>query len=125
MADLRGYPELNIAFVAMAPPEEAAAFRETMASPHRFICDPDRKLHAQFGIASAKFSQVINPRVLLKTAKALRYGVAKPTGDPLSLGAVIVLDRDGKERWTHHAKDVADNATPREIAEALKTAGGG
>lgn len=106
----------------MASPGEANAFREDYRSPHRFVCDPERILHAEYGIALARFGQVLSPRVLLRTAASLRYGIARPTGDPLSLGATIVLNRTGEVAWSHYARDIADNATPAEIAEALRGA---
>lgn len=124
VAELSSRPELNVVFVTMSPPEETEAFRRAMHSPHRFVCDPERKLHGEFGIATARLGQVIGPRVLLKTAGAIKHGFAKPTSDPLSLGATVVLDREGQTTWTHRAKDVADNATPDQIRDALRLSEG-
>jgi hypothetical protein len=113
---------LNVVYVAMAGPGEANAFREDYHSPHRFVCDPQRVLHGQYGVGLARFSQVLSPRVLMRTVSSLRYGMARPTGDPLSLGATVVLNRAGEVVWSHFARDVAENATPAQIAEALRQA---
>lgn len=120
VAQLSDHPELNIVFVAMAGPGEANAFREDHHSPHRFVCDPQRALHARFGVGLARFGQVLSPRVLVRTVGSLRYGMARPTGDPLSLGATLVLNRAGEVVWSRHARDIADNASPAEIAQALR-----
>lgn len=119
VAQLAAHPELNVVFVAMAGSGEVNAFREDYASPHRFVCDPERVLHAQYGIATARMGQVLSPRVLARSLAAWRYGVSRPTGDPMSLAATIVLNESGEVTWTHHSKDVADNATPEQIAKAL------
>jgi peroxiredoxin len=119
---LREHPDLNVVFVAMASPDEAAEFRARVGSPHRFVADPDRKLHGLFGIESAGFAQVLNPRVLLRGVSAMRYGVSQPTGDPRSLGGAFVVSRAGEVVWSRRARDVADNASPEEIAAALAAA---
>lgn len=119
VVQLRDYPDLNVVFVAMAGPGETNEFRTDHASPHRFVCDPERVLHSQFGVATARFGQVLNPRVLLRGASAMKYGLARPTGNPMSLAATVVLNEDGEVVWTHHARDIADNATPQQIVEGL------
>ncbi|MGV3614418.1 MAG: AhpC/TSA family protein [Fimbriimonas sp.] len=120
---MRGHPDLNVVFVAMATPEEASAFRAKMRSLHRFACDPERSLHAAYGVGMATGRQVVNLHVLGRGAQAMRYGFGRPTGDPLSLGATVVLDRAGNVRWEHQAADVADNASPAAIAAAISAAG--
>jgi len=120
---LREHPDLNVAFVTMASPGPASVFKAKLRSPHVFIADEARKLHAEFGVEIGGFSQMINPRTLVRGVVATgRHGFGQPVGDPLSLGGAFVIAPNGAVTWEQRAKDAAHNAEPDAIRKALLAA---
>jgi peroxiredoxin len=69
--DLRGESELNLAFVSMADRVESEAFQRKMQVTHPFICDPEARLYALFGLKRASMGEVFNPRVFMRGVQAV------------------------------------------------------
>ena len=124
VSSLKRFPEANVIFVASERAEECAAFRERMASPHRFISDPNRSLYEAFGLGRGGVGQVLHPRVMRRGLEAMKSGVrqGKPSGDPMALGGAFVIDREGVVTWEHRSADISDNPCPQTIVEALARA---
>jgi len=120
---LKRHPELNVQFVCMATPEEAAAFREKQQLERPFLCDSERSLYKLFNLGRAKTAQVIAPKVIMRSIGALRHGIGRPENDPLQLGGAFVIDTKGEIIWSHRQQDISDLARTEDIAAALQRAG--
>ncbi|MBC8066107.1 MAG: AhpC/TSA family protein [Chlorobia bacterium] len=122
VGQLRGNPELPIAFVCMEEPKEAVAFKAKMRSPHRFICDPDRRLYEAFGVKRGSTRQMINLRTLGKGLQATLagFGQGKPTSDPMQLSAAFIVAPGGNVAWSHYAEDASDVVTAKTLTERLE-----
>lgn len=123
IAQLRGFPDLNIAFVSMGTPAEAADYRAQQRSPHLFICDPDRALYNEFALPQGSFTQLFNPTTFARGVRAATrgYGLGKPVGDTRQLGATFVIDTSGEVIWEYRAKHAADAPDPGLLVEKLRT----
>lgn len=125
VAQLKAAADLPIYFVCMESPEEAAQFKKSQNSPHRFISDPERNIYETFGVKRGTARQMINLRTIGRGIKATLAGSfqGKPTSDPMQLAAVVVLDDQGKIRWSHFAKDASDVVSEETIRSQLEVAG--
>ncbi len=122
VAQLRRYPELNIAFVTLGTVEQTEAFRIAMKSPHRFICDPEKRLHQAFNLNKGGLAQMISPRVVARAIGATLSGhfqSATTVGDPMQMPGVFVIAPSGEVTWEHRSRDAADNPSPQEIERHL------
>ena len=121
MAQLEGW---NIAFVAMAEPEEAAQFREKMGSLATFICDPEAELYQKFSLERGSMKQVLGASNWKRGFQAMfkGNGVGAPVGDPFRLGGAFVM-ANGKITWEHRNRDAADNVRTIEVGRALQRTG--
>jgi peroxiredoxin len=118
---LRFHPQLPIAFVAMATPDEAEAFRVKARSPHPFLCDPDRALYRAFDLGAGSGKQMFGPRVFARGFGATLRGhwVGKPIGDPWQMPGVFLIERDGTISWEYRSGDASDNVSATEASEHL------
>lgn len=121
VAQLRRLKDVNIVFVTMGSSEQTEAFRKEMASPHRFICDPERALHQHFDVRRGDIGKVLHPQVFIKgIGAAMSHGMQKkPETDPMQMPGVFVIDTDGEVLWEHRARHAADNPSGEEIAKHL------
>ncbi|HZH99451.1 MAG TPA: peroxiredoxin-like family protein [Fimbriimonadaceae bacterium] len=121
VAQLRRLPECNIAFVTLGTPEQTEEFRKKMNSPHKFISDPEKKLHRLFDLKPGGMAQVINPHVIVRSISAMFSGFMNSLSgvSQLDLPGVFVIDTDGSVSWEHRGRDVADNVSPSEIQKHL------
>jgi hypothetical protein len=121
VAQLRSEKDLPIYFVCMESCDEAAKFKKRMRSPHRFICDPERKLYEAFGVGRGTTGQIFSLKTLAVGVKAAFSGSfqGRPTADPMQLGAAIVLDRGGEIMWSHYAADAADIVSASDLRANL------
>ncbi len=121
VAQLRRLKGVNIVFVTMGSPEQTEAFRKQMASPHRFICDPDRVLHQHFDVRKGGLGMVLHPQVLIRgIGAAMSQGMqSKPETDPMQMPGVFVIDTNGEVLWEHRARHAADNPSGDEIQKHL------
>lgn len=114
---------LNIAFVTMGTPEEAAEVKGFMKSPHTFICDPNREIYRAFQVKEGTFGQVFNIHTFRKGMAALfrGNGAAKPTSNPWQLGGAFVINQKGEIVFAQPARDAADNVSPKELKAVMQT----
>ena len=113
VAHLRGFADPNIVFVTLGTQEQTEAFRKKMNSPHRFICDPEKKLHAHFNLNPGGLAEFINPHVIGRVIVSMLHGYLNglPQGDPKQLPGVFIIQTNGEVTWEHRSRDIAD--TPR------------
>lgn len=121
VAQLRPAKDLPIVFVCMESPEEAAAFRAKLRSPHPFLSDPQRVLHERFGVKRGTGRQLVNLNSFKQGLRAMGSGSfqGKVTSDPMQLSAAVVLDREGKPTWSHLAVEAGDIVSPETLREKL------
>lgn len=122
--DLRGETELNLAFVSMADRVESEAFQRKMQVTHPFICDPEARLYALFGLKRASIGEVFNPRVFMRGVQAVGKGngVGRPVGNPWQLPGTFILNAKGDVVHAHRSRDAADNLSAAEIRKYLAEA---
>lgn len=125
VAQLRSATDLPIYFVCMESVEEAAQFKESQQSPHRFISDPERKVYESFGVKRGTTRQMINLRTIGRGLKATLSGSfqGKPTSDPMQLAATVILDQKGKIAWSRFAQDASDVVDEQTLRGQLQDAG--
>lgn len=122
VAQLRHHADLNIVFVTLGNVEQTEAFRKKMRSPHRFICDPEKKLHALFNLNRGGLAEFLNPHIVVRAVAAALKGHFNglPQGDATQMPGVFLIEQDGTVEWEQRAKDIADNPTAKEIRTRLK-----
>lgn len=125
VAQLRRLPDLNIAFVTLGTSEQADEFRKRMDSPHKFISDPSKELHALFNLERGGMAQVVNPHTIVRTIAGVFKGYmhTKPIGDPMQLPGVFLIETDGTVEWEQRGRDAADSPSADEIASRLNRPG--
>ena len=109
VAMVRDANDLNLAFVCLAQPGEASAFRESMNSPQPYFCEPEGDLYRDFGLGRGSFTQLVGPRMVMRGVQATLRGFSnsRPTADPRMLGGAFVVNTEGLVVWSHPAKDAA------------------
>lgn len=124
VAQLRRLKDLNIVFVTLGTIEQTEAFRAKMQSPHRFVCDPEKKLYQHFELPKGGLTQMISPQVFVRAIGATLQGHRNQSsgGDPLQMPGVFIIDTDGQIVWQHSARHAADNPSPEEIQKHLQDA---
>jgi hypothetical protein len=121
VAQLRNLADLNIVFVTLGTADQTEIFRKRMKSPHRFICDPEKKLHALFNLQRGGMAEFFNPHTIVRTIGALMKGYLNglPQGDAAQLPGVFLIETDRTVTWEQRARDVADTVPPAEIERRL------
>lgn len=105
----------------MATAEEANEFARKMGAVQPFICDQARWVYQNFGLKAGSMGQMFSLRTIARGMRASRRGhrVGTPVGDPMQLAGTFVIARDGEIAWEHRATDASDNATAKEILDAV------
>ncbi len=99
----------EVVVVAMAEPEQAAAFRSSYELPFRLLADPQRQAYRTFGLQRGSAWKVAGPVNWAAGLKSfVRHGAGMPVGDPLQLAGTFVIDRKGIIRYVHHAASSSD-----------------
>lgn len=126
VGQLRVHPNLNVAFVAMATPEQARDFKTKTRSPHPFVCDPERDLYEAFGLGRGDLKQMMNPRVFSRGFGATLRGhfVGLPIGDPWQMPGVFAIEPDGEVSWEYRSVDMSDNPATQTLLKLAQTDSG-
>jgi peroxiredoxin len=122
VAQLRPLKDDNIVFVTLGTPDQTEAFRKRMRSPHKFICDPEKKLHAYFNLTRGGLAEFINPHVIGRVISVLLHGYLQgiPHGDAAQLPGVFIIEIDGTVTWEQRAKDISDTPRAGEVQSKLR-----
>ena len=104
-------------------PSFIEGFRETTKYDGVIYTDPSL---AVFQAAQLKrgVMTTLNPRAIGKTVGAFMRGHRQglTQGDAWQQGGVLVIAPDGTVKWHHASERPGDNAEPRQIVAALKSA---
>ena len=124
VAQLRNLTDINVVFVTLGTVDQTEAFRKKMRSPHRFICDPEKKLHDFFNLQRGGLAEFINPHVIVRAINAMLQGFFNglPQGDAAQLPGVFIIEKDGAVSWEQRSKDIADTPRSKEVRTRLNPA---
>lgn len=119
---LREVPAESVVFVGMADCSDARELLAKLKSPHRMICDPEKRLYAEFQLESGGMRELFNRKVLTQGFAAIRAGYmnGRPMGDPWQLAGAFVIQPDGDVSWSMRSQDASEMVTPSLVAEALR-----
>ena len=122
VAQLKPLTDVNIVFVTLGTVEQTEAFRLKTRSPHKFICDPEKKLHSLFNLTRGGLAEFFNPHTIVRTIGALLKGHMNglPQGDASQLPGVFIIEQDGTIFWEQRARDIADTPSALEIRSRLR-----
>jgi hypothetical protein len=115
----------ELVLIGQASPRAAAHFRRKYTPDLPVLADSERATYDAAGAGRMKPTEMIDPLVGVKSLRAtLRSGAVqgRPVGDIAQLGGAMVVLPDGTITWSKMAENVADNAAPEEILEALRAA---
>ena len=111
--------------IGQATPRHAAHFRRRMGIEWPVLADEERRSYRAAGAKVATLNELLGPKVVAKGLVAgarSRVVQGRTIGHPAQLGGTMVVSRDGSVAWSHMSEDVSDNASPAEIAAALRRA---
>lgn len=102
-------------------PSFIAGFREETGYPGPIYTDPSLAAY-QAAELKRSLTRTFDPRALGGTIRAFRDGFrqGRPQGDLWQQGGVLVVATDGRVLWQHASDRPGDNASPAEIAIALR-----
>lgn len=103
--------------------EEARAFCDERHPAMPVLTDPTRRAYCAVGMRRGT-GTVLRPSVFLKALRALAAGFrqTRPAGDPLQQGGVVVMGRDGVERYRYVGEYAGDHAEAAAIVDACRRA---
>jgi peroxiredoxin len=121
VSQLKSLDSANIVFVTLGRPEQAAEFKKSMGSPHRFLCDPNKELHKHFNLQRGGMAQMFKPSVVVRGIKAMSsgHGVGMAVGDPWQMPGVFLVETDGTVTWEYYSQDASDNPAVGEVEGRL------
>lgn len=121
VGQLRSLSDLNIVFVTLGNVAQTEAFRRKVKSPHKFISDPEKKLHDLFNLTRGGLAELINPHIVVRMIGALFRGYINglPQGDSSMLPGVFLIEPDGTVIWEHRGKDIADTVAAADVKRRM------
>ena len=128
MAQLRqkadGFKRLDarLVLVGLGTPEETAAFKDQFRVPFTMIADPEKRLFKAFHLKQASLGGLLSVSMAVKGLSAMVRGhtIGIPKGDVRQLPGVFIIDRGGRIRFSHYAKDPADHPDPEALLAFLR-----
>jgi peroxiredoxin len=115
----------RLVLIGQATPRHAAHFRRRQGIQLPVLADEERISYEAAGAKSGGVFDLWHPKVVAKGAlTGLREKAVqtRTIGDANQLGGAIVVDTDGRVRWSHMSADASDNAPPEEILAAVRAA---
>jgi peroxiredoxin len=114
----------EIAFVTMAPTDDAAEFRKHYQLPFSVLADPEQKAYREFQVPRGNWISVMGPQTWSAGLKALiEHGAGRPVGDVRQLSGGFVVARDGTIRYVHlsqHSADLPPHAAMLDVVRNLR-----
>jgi AhpC/TSA antioxidant enzyme len=117
----------GLVLIGQASPRHAAQFRRRQGIQLPVLADTDRVTYKAAGAKVAGVSDLFGPKVVAKgvlTGARTMKIQGRTIGDTAQLGGALVIRPDGAVAWSHMSEDAGDNASPKEILAAVRTAGG-
>ena len=115
----------RVVLVGQATPRHAAHFRRRMKLEWTVLADEKRRSYRAAGTKVGTMNELLGPKVVAKGLVAgarSRVVQGRTIGHPAQLGGTMVVRPDGSVAWAHMAEDASDNASPAELAAALRDA---
>ena len=112
----------RVAVETFAPPALLAAFEREMDLQFPIYGDPGRAAYEAFGLGRGSVARVwLDPRVWRSYAKLVGRGrrMHAVREDTLQLGGDVVLDAEGRVRWTYRSRGPEDRPSVDELIAAL------
>ncbi len=113
----------GVTLIGLGPHTRAALFCDDRHVPFECLSDPTQDAYRAFGLERGRTSQIFNPRVYARYARAILkrdVDVASASGDDWrQMPGTFVIDRSGVIRYAHRNSDVADNPPNDAILEAI------
>lgn len=103
--------------------DDARAFSHEGPLDMHVLTDPSRQAYCAVGMRRGP-GTVLRPGVFLKGLRAFLAGFrqTRTAGDPLQQGGIVVVDRDGQERYRYVGDYAGDHAAPEAILRACERA---
>ena len=128
MAQLRqkadGFKRLDarVVLVGLGTPEVTAAFKDQFRVPFTMIADPEKRVFKAFHLKQASLGGLLSVSMAVKGLSAMARGhtIGIPKGDVRQLPGVFIIDRGGRIRFSHYAKDPADHPDPEALLAFLR-----
>jgi len=116
----------NLVLIGQANPRQAAHFRRRQKIELPVLADEKRQTYKLIGAKKASLGELLGPRMVakgLRTSVEHRVVQGRTIGSPTQLGGALVIAPSGEIAYIHLAKDASDNATPRQLLEAVRALG--
>ena len=111
--------------IGQLTPRHAAQFRRRQKISLTVLADEQRASYKAAGAKVGSVTELLGPKVVAKGAlTSIRTGLmqTRTIGHPAQLGGAMVIAPDGRVVWSRMSKDASDNAPPKEILAALRSA---
>jgi len=114
--------DARLVLVGLGTPEETAAFKDQFRVPFTMIADPEKRLFKAFHLKQASLGGLLSVSMAVKGLSAMARGhtIGIPKGDVRQLPGVFIIDRGGRIRFSHYAKDPADHPDPEALLAFLR-----
>ncbi len=112
----------RVVLVGLGTPGETAAFKDRFHVPFTMIADPRKRLFKAFHLKQASLGGLLSVGVAVKGLSAMAKGhaIGIPKGDVRQLPGVFIIDKGGRIRFSHFAKDPADHPDPEALLAFLR-----
>lgn len=115
----------SLVFVGQVTPRHAAHFRRRYEIEPPVLADRERESYRAIGAKVATMGELLGPESVTKgVMKAVgsrgKMRQGKVIGHPAQLGGAALILPDGSIPWSHLSENPSDNASPEEIAEAVR-----
>mgnify|MGYP002063541227 CR=1 FL=1 len=113
----------RIVLVGLGTVEETAAFKAQFHVPFPMIADPEKQLFKAFQLKQATPKALLSVGMAMKglAAMAKGHGIGIPKGDVRQLPGVFIIDKGGRIRFSHFAKDPADHPAADALLQFLQS----
>jgi prostamide/prostaglandin F2alpha synthase len=113
----------RLVLIGQLTPRHAAHFRRRQGIELTVLADKDRASYKAAGAKIATMNELLGPSVVakgLKTTVQTGRFQTRTIGHPAQLGGTMVINSDGTVAWSHMSQDAGDNASPKDILEAVR-----
>lgn len=114
----------GLAVVVITPdrPSRARTFVEEHDIPFPTLTDPERNAYRAYGLMDGSFGQLLNPRIIARGIEATLKGnfIGRPTSSPRQLPGTAIVDRTGRLRHLHHARDSSDHLASGQLIDLVR-----
>ena len=115
---------VRLIVIGNGSPEQARSFREDETIPFELWVDSEMRAYRAAGLRRGA-AKVFSLRSFGHLRRAMRGGFrqAGVQGDPWQLGAVFLIDPDGRTRYEHVSREAGDHPPVHELMRAIIESG--